>query len=165
MRNETRHTYVVRLGSVLLQEVSRCALEAPHLVVRVVVLPHKLLVGHGRNSEGGGHDVVYLLHETLLLCPQSRCNDFEGKRFLLERIGQSAQDQRVFPQFGLEKRVERAREGRMQGLGIDVLGNDAVLLQKVDGHVPLATITDKVTSKGVHGPIVERPVRELDGEF
>lgn len=55
-----------------------------------------------------------------------------------------AKDESMFPKFCFQESVKRGTKGGMQGFRVNRLRHDAIGLQEVYYHVPLATVADEV---------------------
>mmetsp|Transcript_17594 Transcript_17594/g.36791 ORF Transcript_17594/g.36791 Transcript_17594/m.36791 type:complete len:302 (-) Transcript_17594:392-1297(-) len=120
---------------VLLVELSRGLIRVgEELLLLVVRLP---VERRGGFSQVYGDDAIHRRHHLLL-----------PRADVLDRLsvdGQHpAQFPRVVPQLEEEESVHPSCELRRLDVGIHALGNDAVLLDDVDDHVPLSAVADGI---------------------
>ncbi len=89
----------------------------------------------------------------------------------------------MLSEFGLEKSVERGREGGVQGFGEDCLWYYTIRLKEtlktrykcskprethfdqVDNHIPLTAVADQVAREVVYESVVQRSIRELNRQL
>ncbi len=76
--------------------------------------------------------------------------------------GQPAQIAGALAQQGLQGPVHRPGRGGAVGLRHGRLGDQAVLGDQGDEHVPLAAVTDRIRQQVCHRAVVHVPVRRLD---
>lgn len=71
----------------------------------------------------------------------------------------------MLAQLTLEDGVERAGEGRVERLGVDGLGNNAVVLEDIHNHVPLPAVADEILRGVEDNAVIDWEVGVLDGEL
>lgn len=71
----------------------------------------------------------------------------------------------MFPKFGLDKGIERSGQRRVSRFREDGLRDKPVALDQIYRHVPLATVTNKVSREMTDESIINREICVFDGQF
>lgn len=153
-RNDIRSDAEFRAVNVLGKGLGS-RLDLASLAVLVNKLPRKLLGRLWRLSEQERHDERNLLDHVHFI----RANDGRRDR---SPVDQAAQLQRKLAELGLDDAVEDARVLCVPAVRVQALRHEAILLDEVVHHVPLAAVRNKIPEQPLHDAAVEVVLGRLD---
>jgi len=130
----------------LLGEGEGCGLDLLRFSRGVEVLPDEFAGWRGWCAEGEGQDEVDLADHFLLGCTDGRAGGGGGH---------GAKNQGVFAQFGCNQAIDCPGVLGVVAVGIEHLGDEPVLGDQVEDHIPLAAIADGLGEEGLDEAAVE----------